>query len=72
MFFSYRVLTLPQHIPESVDHGGFPLGQQLLDLLLSLVGQQGLAGRPHGVGVHRLPGLPRHPPDTLGLELHYY
>ena len=66
---TYRVAALPQDIPESEDHGGFPLGQQQLDPLLSLVSQESLTGRSHGVLVHRLPGLPCHPPDTLRLKV---
>ena len=68
MLTTYRVAAFPQHIPESEDHCGFPLDQQQLDPLLSLVSQESLAGRSHGVLVHGLPRLPSNPPDTLRLK----
>ena len=64
---SYRVPALPHNISESEDHGWFPPDQQQLDLLLSQLRHQSLAGRSHGVLINRLPGLPSNPSDTLRL-----
>ena len=54
-----------------MDDGGFPLGEEQLDPLRVLVGEQLLAGGLHSLLVQRLPRLPSHSSYQLGLGVEW-